>query len=68
MIAGRKFWKSPATLVITSATNGFAPRTAVMFLSDVAKVRMRIAGTMAMKPLGIHSIASLNETSFLAQR
>ena len=33
-------------------------RRLVMFLSAVANVGMRIAGTMAIKPFGMHSIAS----------
>jgi hypothetical protein len=40
----------------------------VIFLSVVAIVRIRIAGTIAIKPFGIHSIASLKETSLLATK
>ena len=40
----------------------------VIFLRAVANVRIRIAGTIAMKPLGIASIASLNVTTLRMQK
>ena len=49
MTAGRKF-ASPAAPDIRSPTKYFAPSTVVIFLRPVAKVRIRIAGTIAMKP------------------
>ena len=64
MIAGKKFCKVPA-LARALSTNASEPRSPVTFLSAVASVRMRIAGTIALKPLGIHSIASLKVTVLL---
>ena len=68
MIAGRKFARPAAALSISVATNTSAPKRPVMFLRAVANVRIKIAGTIALKPLGMHSIASLKVTSFLAIR
>ena len=68
IIAGRKDCRLPAALPITSEIKGFAPRTAVMFLRDVANVRIRIAGTIAINPLGMHSIASLIVITLRRQR
>jgi len=59
IIAGRKFFNAPA-FARAPSTKASEPRSPVMFLRAVANVRMRIAGTIALKPLGIHSIASLN--------
>ena len=42
------------------STNTSEPSPLVIFLSAVAKVRIRIAGTIATNPLGIEAIDSLN--------
>jgi len=55
--------EAPST---TAATNSRASRREVIFLRLVANVRIRIAGTIALKPAGIHSIASLNVITLLA--
>ena len=39
-----------------------------MVFSETASVRMMIGGTMAMKPLGTHSIASLKDRTLRATR
>ena len=62
MIAGRNDAREAAEPSRAVLTNSVAPRRPVIFLRDVAIVRIRIAGTIAMKPLGIHSIASLKLT------
>ena len=68
MIAGRKLARPAAAPFITPPTYSAAPKSPVIFLSVVAKVRISIAGTMAIKPFGIHSIASLKVTTRLAMR
>ena len=47
MIAGRKFISPPAELLTTPYTKSDAPRLSVMAFSVHAKVRIRIAGTIA---------------------
>ena len=59
MIAGRKFIRDPALFCTVSATNTAAPSESVMAFSVQAKVRIRIAGTMALKPSGRQAIQSL---------
>ena len=59
MIAGRKFIKDPALLCTVSATKTAAPRESVIAFKVHAKVRIRMAGTMALKPLGRHFIQSV---------
>ena len=61
MIAGRNVL-SPAAFASAPSTNAEESRRFVIFLRVVAIVRIRIAGTIAIKPLGIHSIASLKVT------
>ena len=67
MIAGRKLLRASAEpkALFTKVPES---KSAVMFLRVVAIVRMRMAGTMAIKPLGMHSMASLNVTSLLATK
>ncbi len=65
MIAGRKFIKDPALLCTASATKVAAPRESVMAFSVQAKVRIRIAGTMALKPSGRQAIQSLKLKTLL---
>ena len=59
MIAGRKFISPPAELLTTPYTKSDAPRLSVMAFSVHAKVRIRIAGTIALNPSGIHAMQSL---------
>ena len=59
MITGRncrKFFAEPCT---TPATNSFAPRLSVMAFRDHASVRIRMAGTICLKPSGRQSMHSL---------
>ena len=58
MMAGRKFMKEPAVCSTAAATNSLAPRLSVMAFKVHAKVRIKIAGTIALKPEGRHSIHS----------
>ena len=59
-MAGRKFIRLLALDRTRSDTNISAPRLSVMAFSVQAKVRIRIAGTMALKPSGIQLMHSLN--------
>ncbi len=59
MMAGRKAAKPPALPLTTASTNSFAPRESVMAFRLQAKVRIRIAGTMALKPSGMLSVICL---------
>ena len=59
IIAGRKFISPPAELLTIADTNTDAPRLSVMAFNVQAKVRIRIAGTIALNPSGIHAIQSL---------
>ena len=68
MIAGRKLASPDAAESISPPTYTSAPKSPVMFFSAVANVRIRIAGTIAIKPFGIHSIASLKVITLLAMR
>ena len=68
IIAGRKLARPAAAEFIRTRTYSAAPRSEVIFLSAVAKVRIKIAGTIALKPLGMQAIASLNVTTRLAIR
>ena len=61
MIAGRNIIRLFALLSIAVATNTAAPKLSVMALRVHAKVRIRIAGTIALKPEGRHSIHSVKE-------
>ena len=65
MIAGRKLASPSAAPFIRSATKYFAPRRPVIFLRAVANVRIVIAGTIALKPSGTHSIAPLKVITLL---
>ena len=68
MTAGRNTAKCPAAAPTFVEIKTSALSNAVIFFNAVARVRIRIAGTMAMKPLGIQSIAALNVITFLLQR
>ncbi len=59
-MAGSRSWNPAAELFTTAATNSRAPKESVMAFRLQAKVRIRIAGTMALKPSGMQSIISLN--------
>ena len=59
MIAGRKLNSDPAAEFMTEATKYLPPSRPVMFLSEVAKVRIMMAGTMLMNPFGRQSMAAL---------
>ena len=58
IIAGRKFISEPALFCTVSATKTAAPRESVIAFSVQAKVRIKIAGTIALKPSGRHFIQS----------
>ena len=65
IIAGRKIlkpWAEPST---TDETNCFACKESVVPFKVHARQRIKIAGTIALKPSGKHSIHSLNERTFL---
>ena len=60
IIAGRKF-KTPLALASTTpATYTSAPRLSVMAFKDQAKVRIMMAGTIALKPSGMQAMHSEN--------
>ncbi len=46
----------------------FAPRLSVMALRVHAQVRIRMAGTIALKPSGSDSIMDLNERTLLIRK
>ena len=56
---GRIIWRPPAEDRTKSRTKNFAPRESVMFFRLQAKVRIMMAGTMALKPSGMQPIISL---------
>ena len=58
IMAGRKFSRPLAWLYTRSATYTSAPRLSVMAFKVQAKVRIRMAGTMALKPSGIQAMQS----------
>ena len=68
IIAGRKLARPAAAEFIRPSTYSAAPKSPVIFLRAVAKVRIKIAGTIALKPFGIQAIASLNVITRLATR
>ena len=63
--AGRILNQPPDTPFTSPATNSLAPRLSVIALSVHANVRIRIAGTIALKPSGMHEHDSLNESTLL---
>ena len=66
--AGKKLANPAAAPSITPLTYSAPPNKPVMFFKEVANVNIKIAGTIAMNPLGIHSIASLNDMDFLISK
>ena len=68
IIAGKKFASPAAADFISISTYSAAPSKPVIFLRAVANVKIKIAGTIALKPFGILSIASLNVITLLARR
>ena len=50
MMAGRSAIRFPAAWLMVPATKSAAPRLSVMAFKVQAKVRIRIAGTIALKP------------------
>ena len=64
IMAGSMFTRPEAEDFTISATNSSAPRLSVMLFKVHAKVRIRIAGTMDLKPSGIHAIQSLKDNTF----
>ena len=60
IMAGRITSIPPATERIASSTNTAAPSESVIAFSVHAKVRISIAGTMDLKPSGIHAMQSRN--------
>ena len=65
MIAGSRFISPCALVSIIPATNSFAPRLSVIAFRVHAKVRIRIAGTIALNPSGMQDIQSLKLNTFL---
>ena len=63
-MAGRRTMNPPAALETTAATYSFAPRLSVIAFKVHAKVRIRIAGTIALNPSGIHAMDSENFSTF----
>ena len=57
-MAGRNMEKSRAYSLTTYSTKWVAPRESVMAFRDQAKVRIMMAGTMALKPSGMQPIMS----------
>ena len=66
--AGKSFASVSGKEFIISPTKNFAPSSPVIFLRAVANVKIRIAGTIAIKPWGIASIDSLNVVTFLTHK
>ena len=62
-IAGRNISKLPALLRTRSRTKYFAPRESVIAFRDQAKVRIMMAGTIALKPSGIQPIMSRKDST-----
>ena len=65
MMAGRKFMRAPALCSMAAATNLAAPKLSVIAFKVHAKVKIKMAGTMALNPSGRHSIHSLKESTLL---
>ena len=63
IMAGRITSIPPATERIASSTNTAAPSESVIAFSVHAKVRIMIAGTIALNPSGMHPIQSLKLTT-----
>ena len=68
MIAGRNALKPPAELLTSCSTNCFAPSESVIAFRLHAKVRISTAGTIALKPSGMHSIRCLKEISLRSMK
>ena len=65
IIAGKKITNPDAALPITPATYSAAPRLSVILFKVHANVRIKIAGTIALKPSAKQAIQSLNEITLL---
>ena len=65
IMAGRKLSRLPEAPFTRPATYSLAPKLSVILLSVHAKVRIRIAGTIALKPSGMQANDSLNGRTFL---
>ena len=63
--AGNNEIKSPATDFIDIATNSFAPRESVIDFKVHAIVRIKMAGTIALKPSTKQSMQFLNGRTLL---
>ena len=61
MMAGRRLNRPAAADSVRPATKNFAPSRPVTFFRAVARVRIVMAGTMFIKPVGIASMDSLKE-------
>ena len=57
--AGSMLYRPVAAPSMTLCTKSAAPSIPVMLFRETARVRMVMAGTMEMKPLGTHSMAAL---------
>ena len=58
MMAGRKFIKPAAEPFTRASTKGCAPRESVMAFRLQARVKIRMAGTIALKPSGRQAMHS----------
>ena len=65
IIPGRKLMNEPALCSTKLATYGAAPRLSVIAFKDHANVRIKIGGTIALNPSGIHSMQSVKLKTFL---
>ena len=61
MIAGKKLSR-PLTFAKVASTNLEESKRPVMFLRLVARVSIKMAGTIAIKPFGMQAMASLKVT------
>lgn len=65
---GRKqVHQPPAAFSIAAATKAAAPRLSVIAFSVHAKVSIRMAGTIALKPFGRHAMQSVKPSTLRTQ-
>ena len=67
MMAGSRFIRPPAAFSIAAATKAAAPRLSVIAFSVHAKVSIRMAGTIALKPFGRHAMQSVKPSTLRTQ-
>ena len=66
-MAGSRFIRPPAAFSIAAATKAAAPRLSVIAFSVHAKVSIRMAGTIALKPFGRHAMQSVKPSTLRTQ-